>query len=215
LEAFNKFHFRVMISLILYILFISLYLTSGLYRSYIIILIPSLILTLYFSLKDGGIWFGTTHLFSAFLSILYFLLIFVFFPPNKRIGSELVSKVLLEELFFRFSLIGILKSKLDLLKRPIRTSLIILLMGVLFSALHIQYTLLEEYVTVSILGMNYVLIFLEIGLIPTIVSHLTWNLYKPHVLLQAPFLLLALSNLYYRDKKERKRDRARRIKPPI
>jgi len=215
LEVLDKFHFRVMVSLTLYLLFITFYLTSGLYESYIIMLIPSLILAFYFSIKDTVIWFDPPRLFSAFLSILYFSSILTIFPSKKGIDYDQVSKVLFEELFFRLSLIGILKNKLDLLKRPLRTGVMVLLMGALFSALHVQYTLIEEYVMVCILGMNYILIFLEIGLIPTIASHLIWNLYKPNALLQVPFLIATIFNLFYRDKKERNRDRKRRIRPPI
>ncbi|MFP3951221.1 MAG: CPBP family intramembrane glutamic endopeptidase [Candidatus Bathyarchaeia archaeon] len=166
-------------------------------------------------MRDGGKWLEPSHLVFALISAIYLFSLIVFYPPKEGVRYEGFYKVFLEELFFRLSLLGILWSKLDLLKKPFRTVIVVIFNGILFSALHVQYTLVKDYATVSMLGINYAAILLEIGIIPTIVAHLIWNIYHPNLLLQVPLIFMNLSWLFYRHKREVNRERGGKIRPPI
>jgi len=207
----DTFGIRLLISLVIYVIFTYLYTMYGFYISFIATLTPSIIVVLYLYSLDGFNLLNRKVLYTSILILTYFFTIIVFFP-SKRLDNfeQTVIKVSFEEFLFRFCMIGIVRKFLDF-ESVKRTAAILLINSLLFSMLHIQYELLGEYVTIFLQGINYGLTYLSLGIIPSILSHLLWNLYFPNILPQTPIFFMAVFYIYYTISERRTLARRRKI----
>lgn len=210
-KTIGIFWIRLLISLVIYVVFICLYATFGFYLSFIVVLSPSIIFVLYLFSLDGFNFLNRRALYVSVLIFTYFLII-IFLYPSKKLGSFVQTgiKASFEELLFRFCMIGVVRKFLDFESKG-RVAAILLINSFLFSLLHTQYELLGEYATIFLQGVNYGLTYVSLGIIPSIVSHLIWNLYFPNILPQIPILIMTILNIYYVISERRLQARRRRM----
>jgi hypothetical protein len=124
--------------------------------------------------------------------------------------AESVIKVVFEELLFRFSMLGIVKKYLRA-RKNFRTAFTLMLNGVLFSSLHFQYNTIWDYSTIFIQGLNFSLTYLNLGIFPSIITHLLWNYYYPNIVPQLPILILTIGLPLYDNYQSKRRARMQRI----
>ena len=179
-------------------MFLSFYFLSaliGVDQSFLALLPPFMVLTLIYYLKTGirNIVPKRIVLFSALFVVLALTMILIFRPGKIKEWSRIViQQGLIEELYFRFCMLGILKSS-DEWKRlkPIQRILIICVNSMLFTLLHIQYQTILEYLTLLWVSLIFSYLFVENGIVSAIVAHSVWNFYLDWYSL-LPLLVLAI-----------------------
>jgi hypothetical protein len=165
-------------------MFLSFYFLSpivGIDKAFLILLPPFMFVTIIAYLQMGlkNIASKRSFLFSALFAIL-FLGIVLLFPPNKmgEWYTIVIRQGLIEELYFRFCALGILKtcdewSRLGV----VRKALFMVTNALLFALLHIQYQTFSEYLTIFLISVIFAYLFIENGIVPAIVAHSLWNFY--------------------------------------
>ena len=193
----DDFKTRFSISFIIYISFTILKTLFGTYNSYIIILPPSLVFVLYVIIIDDIklITKKGTYLFMGIF--IYFLIIIYLYPQN--IMNDLVQvliKASFEELLFRLCMIGIIKKYLAFTSMK-RMMVVLIINSLLFTVIHTQYILLEDYATIYLQTISYGLTYLSLGIFASIISHTIWNLYLPNIIPQLPIFIVTIGHIYY------------------
>lgn len=198
LKSRDNFKIRFLASLIIYFIFIILRTLLGIYNSYIIILPPSIIFILHtFSIDNGKLITRKGAYFSIGI-FMYFLFIIFIYPSNKLISLDIVLiKAIFEELLFRLFMIGIVKKYLNFISIK-RMLFVLIINSLIFSVIHTQYKLIEDYATIFVQSISYGLTYLSLGIFASIVSHTIWNLYLPNILPQIPILIVTMGNIYYK-----------------
>jgi len=193
----NQFETRFFFSLLLYLFFILSYFLFGFYNAFLIVLTPSIIFIFYLYSVNGINYIDKKTMYITITNTIYFIIFIYLFPPYNYLQLEQAFiKVIFEELFFRFCMIGIVRKYLSFLKMK-KTIIVLITNSLLFSFLHMQYVLLGEYSIIFIQGVNFGLTFLSIGIFSSIYSHLLWNLYFPNIIPQLPIFILAAANIIY------------------
>jgi len=166
----------------------------GIDQSFLVLLPPFIILTSFYYLKQGirNLISIKNTLFS-FLFIILSISIILIYPPNKinEWYTIVILQGLREELYFRFCILGILKSSNEWKKfGPILKALILFISGILFTLLHVQYKTISDYLTLFFISLILNYLFIENGIISAIVTHSVWNFYLSYYFL-IPLLVLA------------------------
>jgi hypothetical protein len=201
---------RFSLSILLYLIYTFIYVNFGFYTaSYLLIPPLPLIFNLHRAdhIKRNT---GLTILFSL-STIIYLLILFLFLSPSWDVLFLILWKALLEELFFRLTLLGLIRSYINFKETTGKTIIILSLNSILFSILHMQYTSTGEYLTIFLLGLNYGVVYIVMGIIPSIISHTLWNLYHPNIILQVPITISGILYLYLSRKIEEDKEKRKRI----
>lgn len=206
------FSLRLFLSSFIYLFFLIFFYLNGLYQAYLYSLILALPPSIYFQSQNqlNKNEFMKRLGFSSG-SIVYFGFTLLIFPKNLVTLNIIFSKVFFEELFFRFSLLGIFSTDLDFENTPLKTYILIVINSIFFLALHKQYSDIFDLLLVFILGINYALCYVSLGVIPAFVSHMFWNLYSPNLLFQIPFFVGILGSIFLPKIMIRRRERSKRV----
>jgi membrane protease YdiL (CAAX protease family) len=207
----NQFNTRLFLSCGLYLIFATFFIMDGLYPAYIFSLIIAFPLSLYTQIEEGIFLINRKSIYLTLFYILYFFLVYFFYPVNLFYLSQIFTVVTFEELFFRFSFLGILRSDMDFIKFPLRTCILFIINSLFFLALHKQYTNFFEYLVVFFLSLHYCLIYYSSGIVPSIISHVLWNLYSPNIIFQVPYFVTNLILIILPVELEKRRERRERV----
>lgn len=159
---------------------------------------PSIIFVLYTFLLDNCKLITRKRTYFSIGIFIYFLIMIFIYPPNKLVSLDLVLiKAIFEELLFRLCMIGIVKKHLDFISLK-RMLIVLIVNSLIFSAIHTQYKLIEDYAIIFVQSISYGLTYLSLGIFASIVSHTIWNLYLPNILPQIPILIVTMGNIYYK-----------------
>lgn len=159
--------------------------------TYFIVLPLSIVFTLYVGFphwlkepKDSLLGLLTNQKFYLSLNFIFIALIFYLFDPPSKINEWFLiifGQAIPEELFFRFSAIGILRNRIFSNNKITKNGhAIVILLSALFAYLHgfFQQSFLA-FLQRTLLGIICGYLFLELNIIPSIVFHASWNFYIP------------------------------------
>ena len=129
-------------------------------------------------------------------SILYFVIFMIFYIPQNMNGkiSPIVYQAAIEELFFRFCLLGVTKKYISF-NSPLSLWMVLLINSVLFAFSHTVYSTMQTISLIQ-LGVIYGLIYLSVGIGPAIISHALWNI-NHNIFFIYPILIPASSLAIY------------------
>jgi len=186
-------------------MFLSFYFVSatiGIDQAFLVLLPPFIVLTAFCYWKQGikNILSVRSVLFSSLFVVLSLAIILVFSPNKLNEWCTIVIRQgLREELYFRFCMLGILKSSNDWKKtKTIQRALILFVNSMLFTLLHVQYQAISDYLTLLWVSLIFSYLFIENGIVSAIVAHSVWNFYLNWYLL-IPLLVLAMVEKLLRD----------------
>lgn len=193
-----------------YSIFVIFYSIINFYVSSIVTLVFSISIVFYFFYDD--IKSLTIRWMSAsFGVILYLVVIIGFYQPVYWVQFGIIMiKVVFEEVLFRLIMLGIMKRYLNLLNLRMVFAVLIV-NSMFFTTLHIQYRGVPEYATIFIQSLNFGLTYLSLGILPSIVNHLLWNLFFPNILPQIPIFFVSVAYIFYIKYQEEKRIKSGRI----
>lgn len=129
-------------------------------------------------------------------SILYFIFITVIFAPRGFSVNvkNTIYQAGIEEFFFRFCMLGIIRKyvKFD---SPLSLWLVLLINSLLFTNSH-SYQNILQIIPIVQLGIIYGLIYLSVGVGPSIIAHALWNMHG-EIFLIYPILVPASFIIIY------------------
>ena len=122
-------------------------------------------------------------------SILYFIIIVIFIPMVFNVNiKNTIYHAGIEEFFFRFCMLGIIR-KYVRFDSPLSLWLVLLINSLLFTNSH-SYQNILQIIQIVQLGIIYGLIYLSVGVGPSIMAHALWNIYG-NIFLIYPILIPA------------------------
>ena len=129
-------------------------------------------------------------------SVLYFVILIIFYIPQNMNGKipPILYQATIEEFFFRFCMLGIVKKYVSF-NSPLSLWVVLLINSVLFAFSHTGYNSMQMISLIQ-LGMIYGLIYLSVGIGPTIISHALWNI-SHNIFFIYPILIPASSLAIY------------------
>jgi len=206
------FSLRLFLSSFFYLFFLIFFYLKGLYQAYLYSLILALPPSIYFQSQNelNKNEFMKRLGFSSG-SIVYFGITLLIFPQNLVTLNMTFTKVFFEELFFRFSLLGIFSTDFDFENTPLKTYILIVINSIFFLSLHKQYSDIFDLILVFILGIHYSFCYVSLGIIPAFISHMFWNLYSPNLIFQIPFFVGILGSIFLPKIIKRRRERKKRV----
>jgi hypothetical protein len=129
-------------------------------------------------------------LIFLFFSVLYFIFVIVVFIPKGLSVSvkNILYQAGIEEFFFRFCMLGILRKyvKFD---SPLSLWSVLLINSILFTNSH-SFQNIFQLIPIVQLGIIYGLIYLSVGIGPSIITHALWNIHG-NIFLIYPILIPA------------------------
>jgi hypothetical protein len=129
-------------------------------------------------------------LIFLFFSVLYFIFVIVVFIPKGLSVSvkNILYQAGIEEFFFRFCMLGILRKyvKFD---SPLSLWSVLLINSILFTNSH-SFQNIFQLIPIVQLGIIYGLIYLSVGIGPSIIAHALWNIHG-NIFLIYPILIPA------------------------
>ena len=190
---FDSWRGRVILFLAMSLSFYFLSPMVGIDNAFLILLPPFMLVTMitYLQMGINNIFSKRSILFSA-LVISSFFGIILLFSPNKisEWYTIIIRQGLREELYFRFCVLGVLKTSNEWSKQGAkRKALVLFANGLLFATLHIQYQTFSDYFTLLLLGFIFGYLFIEKGIVSAIVAHSLWNFYL-NIIALIPLLIL-------------------------
>jgi len=179
-------------------MFLSFYFLSamiGIDQSFLVLSPPFIALTATYYLKQGikNILSIRSVLFSLLFVVLSLAMILVFSPYKLNEWYTIViQQGIREELYFRFCMLGILKSSNEWTKlKTLQKAFILFVNSMLFTLLHVQYQAISDYLTLLWISLILSYLFIENGIVRAIVAHSVWNFYL-NLYPLTPLLVLAI-----------------------
>jgi len=174
----------------------------GIDQAFLVLSPPFIVLTAIYYLKQGAknILSVRSVLFSSSFVVLSLAMIIIF-SPNKlnEWYTIVIRQGLREELYFRFCMLGILKSSNEWKKlNTIQKTFILFVNSMLFTLLHIQYQAISDYLTLLWISLIFSYLFIENGIVPAIVAHSVWNFYL-NLYSLIPMLVIAIVEKWLRE----------------
>ncbi len=172
----DNLYFRQILSLVFYLIFWVMRFNVDFNIHFPLLVIYIIPLIYYILYIDDLPIVNIDNIIFCMFSALYFIIIIVFFIP-KIIGgniSPIIYQATLEEGFFRLCMLGICKKYLSF-NSPISLWIVLLINSILFAFSHTVYNPVQTLTLIQ-LGIIYGLIYLSVGIGPTIISHSLWNL---------------------------------------
>ena len=207
----SNFKYRLVLSTLIYLIFTIFYLAYGFYPSSILTLIPSFGLYLYFVTYDKVNLIEKTGIIYSVIVVFYGLLLtIIVYSVKTPFFSTILIKAGFEEIIFRLCMMGLLKHYVDF-DDFFKMGVILVLNALFFSSLHVQYSDIWDYSTIFLQGLNYGIIYIGLGIVPSIVSHTIWNLYYPNINPQLPILIFSIARIYYSIVSKQRKERATRM----
>ena len=173
----NKLFVRLNIGILLVLSnYVVLMKFLSFYHSLFLIATISFTLTIYFNKKDGVQIITTNEFIIGLLCILYFTILIVTYTPPKMSEIELIliRQSIFEEIIFRFFMIGVNKKYIS--KNTVKEAIIVLFSTTFIFTIFHGYDIWGNF-QISLISLVFTYIFLNINIIPAIISHAIWNLY--------------------------------------
>lgn len=172
----DNLYLRQILAFVLYIIFFILRFNIDFNIRFPLLVIYTVPLMYYILYVDDIPIINMENIMFFILSVLYFVIIIIFYIPQNMSGkiSPIVYQAAIEELFFRFCMLGIAKKYISF-NSPLSLWLVLLVNSMLFAFSHTVYNSIQ-IISLIQLGVIYGLIYLTVGIGPTIISHALWNL---------------------------------------
>jgi len=172
---------RIVLSFLMFLSFYILSARVGIDQTFLILLPPFIALTIFYYLRTdlNNIFSKRSLEFSAIFIILS-LVVILLHPPNKinEWYRIIILQGLREELYFRFCMLGILKTCDEWRKlRSVQVTVFLFVNSILFTSLHIQYKAFHELFTVFLVSCIFSFLFIQNGIVAAVITHSLWNFY--------------------------------------
>jgi len=193
----DNLYIRLTFSIILYLFFLILLFRIDFHIDLFLMLIYAVPFILYKIHDDGLPLITKEEIVFLIINISYFFSILLIFIPNKlnEWMTIVIYQALFEELFFRFCMIGITKKYVKF-KSPLSVLLVLIINSFLFSCAHVQYQALEQKIIIFMLGVINGIIYLSVGIFPSVISHALWNFYY-NIILILPIIITAFISIFF------------------
>ena len=192
----DNLYLRQILAFVLYIVFFILRFNIDFNIRFPLLVIYAVPLIYYILYVDDIPIINIENIMFFISNVLYFVLILIFFIPNNMNGnlSPIIFLATIEEFFFRFCMLGIIKKYISF-NSPISLWSVLLVNSVLFAFSHTVYNSIQ-IISLIQLGVIYGLIYLSAGIGPAIISHALWNI-NHNVFFIYPILISASSLVIY------------------
>ena len=173
----NSWERRTQISIILFALhYFILQKVIGYFLSFLFTNIVCILLLFYLHRRDGILSINYNDVLYSLIFIMYFISIMVFFKPPliSEFVLIFIQQASFEEIYFRFFIIEINRTFLKDRKILLKT---LLFSNLFFTNFHPRTV--NNLVQVFLLGMIFTYVFLNTGIVSSIIAHAIWNFYLP------------------------------------